>query len=207
MPTYTESQEVEMIAEDLIKLHHPHLVDEPIRFIFRDKAAKKGGKVVLGTASLIGGRNAWFSLSEEEWDREEKRQETPSFFVIEIAQDEWGKLQPHQKQALIDHELCHCWACDTEKGKGEDKREVRTLSLKAHDIEEFSAVVQRFGFWKQDVVDFNQACHEKSTQLGLFDNTIDIRHNLEAASEPAAEEAPAEEQPVAVTTNGRKTKK
>ena len=205
MPIYSDAPDVESLAEDLIHLHHPHLIDEPIRYIFRDKAAKKHDKIVRGTASILGGRTAFFSLTEEEWDREEERQESPSFFVIEIAADQWAEMSSQEQQALVDHELSHCWACDVEKGKGEGKRPVRSLSLRGHDVEEFAHIVQRYGMWHAELSTFNKVCREKSIQLGLFE-TDGVREQLGNAAEIPVEDEASEEQPVAVTTGGKKAK-
>lgn len=169
MPKYFSAPEVKEIADALIMAHHDHLSNEPFRFIFKDKASKKGDKIVRGTASVLSGRAAFLAFDLDDWNRECERQENPSFFLIEIAKDTWDEMDENQQQALVDHELSHCHACDVEKGKGEEKRTVRTLSTVGHDIEEFAHIVQRYGFWKDELKNFAKVCSEKATQLGLFE--------------------------------------
>ena len=77
--------------------HHPDLalVEDEIAIIFREKAAKKGGKVVLGSSkkapSLLG------VLGDTEYK-----------FILELAADEWQGLTNKQQLALLDHLLCGC---------------------------------------------------------------------------------------------------
>jgi len=77
--------------------HHPDLalVEDEIAVVFREKAAKKGGKIVLGSSkkapAMIG------VLGDTEYK-----------FILEIAADEWQSLTNKQQLALVDHLLCGC---------------------------------------------------------------------------------------------------
>lgn len=154
MTVYTDAPEAERIAKPIIAQYHPHLHGIKIRFVFRETARKSGGKEVLGTASKVSGRNAFFaapgalsSVGKE-------------FFVIELAEDKWDELSDDQKKALVDHELCHC---DTE----DDPQGGLKLVLRSHDVEEFEEIIRRHGLWSENTKSFASAIDPK--QLTILD--------------------------------------
>lgn len=154
MPEYSSAPEVAAIAEKIIAAHHAHLADVRVEFVFRDKAAKKNGKEVGGTARKVSGLNAFLAR-----DGEQGGDYSEDFFVIEIAEDIWSELTPHQKQALVDHELMHCTF------EIDEKTDALKLGIRGHDIEEFAEIVQRHGIWSRDLADFAAATKE---QMDLF---------------------------------------
>lgn len=93
MTEYRPAPSVQRIAEDLIREHHDHLVDVRIEYAFRDKAAKKAGKTVFGTARKVGGLNAFLATDTDETGSDE----VDDFFVIEIAEDTWRILDQFQR--------------------------------------------------------------------------------------------------------------
>jgi predicted metallopeptidase len=143
--TYDHAPEVQAIAETLIAEHHPHLQGVPIRYVYVDPPPKSKGKTVWGRARKKGPLDAHLAELEE-----------TDFFVIEAAQAVWEEMTHAQRVALVDHELCHCGLSD--KGK---------LTLLAHDLEEFNAVVQRRGLWRDSVKVFVRAGAAADRQLGL----------------------------------------
>lgn len=142
MTEYRPAPSVQRIAEDLIREHHDHLADVRIEYAFRDKAAKKAGKTVFGTARKVGGLNAFLATDTDETGSDE----VDDFFVIEIAEDTWRILDQFQRVALVDHELCHC-VIEHDEETGEPK-----LKLKGHDLEEFRSIVDRHGLWEPELV-------------------------------------------------------
>lgn len=124
---YSDAPEVRQIAEELISAYHPHLADEEITYVFRSKAANKGSKIVLAMARKIRGLVSFLSRKSDD-----------DYFLMEVAFDTWGKLNDTSKKAVVDHELCHFGI--TEDG-------VRYII--PHDLEEFNAVVQRYGLWRE----------------------------------------------------------
>lgn len=72
--------------------------------------------------------------------------------LIQINKQVWD-LYPEQREALLFHELCHLWL--SEDGK---------LKTVGHDIEEFYAVIRRFGDWKGQVEEIK---HALAVQLSL----------------------------------------
>lgn len=137
---YWWADEPKRIAEDLIPKNHDHLIEftDQIRYVFRDKAAKSNGKQVWGKARKVSGLNAFIAGGPGE------------FHLVEFAADIWDRLSPRSKRALVDHELCHLNVEEEEK----DGELVTVLTIKAHDIEEFTEIVQRHGFWRPDLIDF-----------------------------------------------------
>lgn len=140
--TYRRAEEVRDIAEALIPEYHPHLHGETILYVFRSKATERKFKPVLGTARRVSGLNAYLAFQEMGEDAE-------PFYVIEIAEDIWGRLAEAQRVALVDHELSHI---------GPD-------GMLTHDVEEFRAVVERHGLWMPDLHDFAKA----AKSLPLFE--------------------------------------
>jgi hypothetical protein len=113
-------EEVIEMAQEVIDKYHPWLEHARVGFIMRSESPKKGTHYVLGEARKVS-------------DREKVH--IPYDFVIWLAADKWAGLMGSQRVALIDHELCHCqW----DMGK---------LSIRPHDIEEFTCIIQRHGYW------------------------------------------------------------
>ena len=126
MTKYKEaSRDVITTAQDLIAVYHPQLADANISFIFRDEPAISKGMEVWGKVKTVP---AWLRAFPDFEDLH---------FVIEIAESIWATLDSNQRKALIDHELCHC-KYDSDKEKA---------SMRAHDFEEFTEIVERRGFW------------------------------------------------------------
>jgi hypothetical protein len=69
-------------------------------------------------------------------------------FIIWLAKDEWRMLSPKQQNALVDHELSHCFW------------DGLTASMKSHDVEEFTHIIERYGFWWPNSSDFRLAVQE-----------------------------------------------
>ena len=104
---------------------HRRLDGAKIAVIMRDKAGSSKGRTVMATASIPTA--AIEPLLKEKYS-----------FVICIGQDAWDAAMPAQRDALVDHELCHC-AIDDDGP-----------FIRPHDLEEFADVIERRGFWRQD---------------------------------------------------------
>lgn len=160
MTVYSAAPQVERIAEKLIAAHHRHLATVPIRYVWRDKAARSKGNVVLGKARKVTGLGAHLVHLV----RDDEPPDEVEFFVIEIAHDTWQDLTEAQQTALVDHELCHLGVEIPERG---DKD--RNLVVRGHDLEEFAAVVERHGLWRPAVETFQEAL---TTQLTFDDIAV-----------------------------------
>ena len=126
---------------DLIEAHHEHLSDARIVVLFRDPPSMSKGKLVLGTARK--GTPAERALAAEEPD-----------FVLMLAAGPWRSATVAQRLALLDHELCHCVG-DTENG----------WSMRGHDVEDFTEIIERHGLWKEDLEEFGSAVRQLELPL------------------------------------------
>lgn len=76
-------------------------------------------------------------------------------FILGLNREAFGVFTADRRRALIDHELCHM-AVKLDKA-GEPKKDALgriIYRVRKHDIEEFRAVVSRFGLWKADLQAF-----------------------------------------------------
>jgi len=161
MSTFTMAPELATRADKLIRKHHTHLKGIPILYVWRDKATRAGGRLVLGKASRLTGRNAYLvgaaiAGQGELYDYEHDDDQDHTRFVIEIAADVWLLLtDDNERDALLDHELSHCRLDD--EGR---------LVLRDHDVSEFAHIVKRYGLWRDDLREFGEAVeHQLSLEL------------------------------------------
>lgn len=150
---YQPAPEVEQVARRLIDDFHTHLATVRIEYVFCTEQLKEKGKVIWGRAKKVSGLNAW--LADEDRDYDAKSPD--DFFVVEIHRGTWLVIDEKSRRALVDHELCHFWV-----------DEAGALSLLAHDLEEFNAVVRRNGLWADDIKFFLEAA---GRQKDLFERT------------------------------------
>lgn len=166
--------EVEEVAKTLIEAHHPHLIDEPLHYVFCQDAEKIGGAFCLGTARVVSGREAWLWMRVfGEWTEAIAGSSPIARHIITIWSDGWKNLEPNQRVALVDHELCHCIFNEGKDGK--------TAAIKPHDLEEFHAIVERHGAWREDITTFVHAVQSGQRSLFVSGNegvSIDIRHRF-----------------------------
>lgn len=108
------------IVEHVMEAYHEDLLDARIGILFRDEAPVVNGRVKLGAAKKVA---------------DDLRPYVPYDFLIWFAEDIWERLSERQRQALADHELQHC------------SFEGHKASMRKHDIEEFTCIIERHGFW------------------------------------------------------------
>jgi predicted metallopeptidase len=152
---YWQADDVEEVAAKLIAEHHTDLRDIDIKYVFRDTASKSRGNIVLGKARKVSGLNAALVALVGR----KKAAEGAEFFVVEIAHDMWTTLTKEQRIALVDHELCHF-----EVEYPEDAEKERTIHIGGHDVEEFTAVIERHGAWRPPIEELVRASGEMPGQ-------------------------------------------
>lgn len=82
-------------------------------------------------------------------------------FVVVINAPWWEQASAHEREALVFHELMHVrQKMDKFGGLKFDKDGLPVYGCQGHDIEEFRAVVARYGAWKGDIADFLQAARD-----------------------------------------------
>ena len=133
-----------LIMEDMRAKHHANLTDAKIAMAWRlGWRADSDGILCLGKCRKRG-----------DLDRE-----LDSFdFVILLNSEAWEGLNTKQKEALIDHELCHAQiVIDSDGNPKKDDRDRLVCRIRKHDCEEFKCIVERHGFWTSDLAELAQA--------------------------------------------------
>jgi hypothetical protein len=153
LPTLTVAHEVRAIAQELIREHHAHLLEANLLYVFTDQKRKRCDRVRLGSAAKM---NAMLRFLASGMDSVE---DGPDFLIL-IDSNQWAELGNAARHALADHELSHCtvfvnyarpnkWR-RIALGESVDEFPAWRYGLRGHDIEEFSSVLARHGFWKAD---------------------------------------------------------
>lgn len=167
MPTYFEpAPEVERIGKKMVEQYHPDLRGTRIEYVFRSKATKRHGRATAGTAQKYTGLKAMLATPGAQ------SSEDLAFFVITIARDIWETLDPRKREALVDHELEHCRIEVDEDGDAH-------LTMRGHDIEEFSSIVGRHGLWSDDLEWFVTSL--PAEQLDLLGGREDVAMTISYA--------------------------
>ena len=147
---YWKAPEVEAVAKKLIATAHRRLNDVRIDYYFRSDTPVSKGKYLTAITKKVTTLTSEMANNNGE-----------PFFCIVVAEPAWKLISEKQREAVIDHELCHC---EVKTIEGEIK-----LKLLPHDLQEFNAVVRRHGAYDEDLQKFLQAAHE-STLPTLFDD-------------------------------------
>lgn len=122
---YKPTSDVIDLVESVMKRYHEHLEDAEIGILFRDEAPKSGSHVTFAQAKRVKDDDRAAGL--------------PYDFIIWFAEDQWDRLTDAQREALVDHELCHL---DMKEKDGI----LRPVMLD-HDITEFNCIIERHGLW------------------------------------------------------------
>lgn len=142
-----EDSGIPSIAQSLMG-NHPDLVlvEDEIAFIFREKASKRGGKVILGNAkkapALVG------VLGDTDYK-----------FILEVAFDEWQSLNTKQKTGLIDHLLCAC-RVEENANTGDMK-----CFIAPPDVSFYWDELDRNGDWRPRPTDASEAELQQFTEV------------------------------------------
>lgn len=134
--------DVVSLAAELIAGWHQDLAGARIEFVFVKPTPKSKGRRILGRARKITGLNAHLARHASS-DSLDTLAEPAPFFVIELARIPWTSMERSERLALLDHELSHCYVDDD-----------GALALVPHDVEEFTAVLERRGAWTPDLEEF-----------------------------------------------------
>lgn len=173
---FTPAPDVQEIAERYIAEYHAHLIQNAVKmvYLFRDDVPVRMGKNVMGEAKKVTGLSAFLAGQPAEIDYEEisVNPDAEPFFAIIISQPIWDRLTLPQREALIDHELSHCYAEENDEGEV-------MLKMLAHDLGEFNAVVRRHGLWQEDVEKFLKAAQKFQGQLSFADAEEDMESSEE----------------------------
>lgn len=145
-----------IIAERLMNdPEHAHLRENEIRldYLFRGEPKIKGGRMVLGSVHEPSCQGEMRPLFE--WMLERLLGRLPDYLII-LDRGFWTSVTPQTRDALLFHELCHIKQKVDEYGAPKFNKQtgLPMYGLVGHDIEEFRAVVAKFGAWSPDIEDF-----------------------------------------------------
>lgn len=161
LPADDDNHPVRIAARLLRLAEFQHLVDgeAAIDYIFRTEQLIDQQRRVLGTMCMPRVNGRLSSLFD--WMLEDKLGRMPDFLMI-IDHGFWfDEAGPVEREILVYHELCHAaQAIDAHGGPRFTRDGVAVWAIKGHDIEEFNAVVSRYGAWKDDIKAFLEAAGE-----------------------------------------------
>lgn len=132
------------IAARIREAYHPHLAEATLVWVFVPHGPVKNGVVRLGVAKRQSPLNALLTGAD---------------FVIILSHDRWQDLEPRQREALLDHELCHCAQKLDKDGQPDG------WTIRHHDLEDFAEIVQRHGHVFRAQQEYARKTHR---QLELF---------------------------------------
>jgi hypothetical protein len=150
--TRDEQFDIYKMLDGLVERHHDHLVNSEIRVaMFTGWQADEDGRLTLGRCKIVS---------------ELDRKLHGAHVVIVLNADAWEHFSEPQRLALLDHELCHAEVkLDKDLEPMELEDETPKLRSRKHDIEEFRAVIERHGIWKDDLQSFAEAVLEAQGRL------------------------------------------
>jgi hypothetical protein len=153
------------VAAPLLRLpEHVHLLDgeATIDWLLKRDEKVKGERMIIGTAHMprvSGELSECFS-----WMLGRLFGRIPDFLIV-LDREYWFKASALEREILAYHELMHCVHKRDRSGEllyTDDDRP--RWGLKGHDVEEFSAVVRRYGAWKHDIREFIAAAQAHAVQ-------------------------------------------
>jgi hypothetical protein len=128
------AHQAEAMAQILVPEFHSDITNAKIVYLFRQHIGGRG-QTLAGKASTANARLKFLT----EYD-----------FVIELNWTMWANMDVPQRTALLDHELQHCSRDDKE-----------SYCILQHDIEEFGAIIQRWGLYNQEAKSFADVCTQQ----------------------------------------------
>ena len=150
--------EVIHMAQELIDKYHHDLQSINIGFVFRDRNGTNRGRATLAACQKVPAQLKPYL----DYD-----------FIIWISEQAWTVFSDKQRRALVDHELCHART-------DEDEQPV----LIGHDIEEFRVIIERYGYWKEDLLWLGELANsEKALQMAL-EGIAEVKRGRVEAADP-----------------------
>ena len=137
---FEDAEQAKALAFPLIGELHKHLVNAKIVFLFKQHVGGRGLSLPAKVKLASG----------------QIKHLTGFDFIMEINWTVWSGIPIETRVALIDHELSHC-----------GREESGGYCILQHDLEEFTAVVARWGLWTPSVKQFADVCAQ---QLELIES-------------------------------------
>lgn len=135
------------IAEDgtLHNPDHKHLDGASLRFLWASSGYNRQGRRILGRAEQVRIMGEAWTKARQEQQLVEWFGDVPDF-LITLDGFYAAECSDAEFCALVEHELYHIAHARDEFGAPRFKKDgTPALSLRAHDLEEFVGIVQRYG--------------------------------------------------------------
>lgn len=150
---------------------HGHLLDARIGVLWTNAINVRQMRSILATAEIPQTMGSAWKRARAEQQMRDWFLFVPDF-VLTFYAPEVRLLDDRSFCALIEHELHHCAQAEGEHGPKFDRETGEPIyAIRGHDVEEFTAVVRRYGPTSRDVQNLVDAAN--STPL-LGDGPIDI---------------------------------
>ena len=147
-----------------------HIAESEIRieWLMRTHPDIKAGRRTLGmvTQPVVTGRlrDLFTFLLDSLFQNpaDDEARENPIDYLIILDDEWWIDASERDREALVFHELNHLQPAFDKDGNQRFSREtgLPVVALVGHDVEEFAAVVRRYGAWSDDVRGFLAAAAE-----------------------------------------------
>lgn len=151
-----------LIVDQLVHEHHSELRDAKIVLAWH-----KGWKPDVDGRVTLGMCRKASDLDRQLADYD---------FIILLNREWWTNISVTQEQqvALMDHELCHAEVVidPVTNDPHVDEKGRTVYRIRKHDIEEFAAIVERYGCYKRDLETFAAALF-RGPQRTLFERELD----------------------------------
>ena len=136
---------------------HTHLAEHrpDVAFLMREGTWNRQGRRVLGMCCMPGVTGTLSPLFD--WMLERTIGYWPVFLFI-LSAEFWLEASDRQREILMFHEMMHAGQATDEYGGPKFNRQGEPVwCIRGHDVEEFNAVVARYGAWKTDLKLFADA--------------------------------------------------
>ncbi len=146
------------LVHSLPDFTHLRVGEAAILFLMRTAPKVKAQRQILGQMALpkFGGVLADVAT----WSFAKLFGEVPDF-IMWLDSGWWTQATPHQREALVFHELCHAVHAKDKAGEERFDDDGKPVwDIRGHDLEEFNEVVRRFGAWSPDIGQFIAAARE-----------------------------------------------
>lgn len=147
---------VERLVRTCDEFVHLREGEPRILVLFRTMPKTKGGRDVLGECMMPSVQGSLRSLFE--WLMVERFGFFPDFLIL-LDKAFWEAVDDRTREALVFHELMHADQATDQFGAPRFNKDtgLPVWRIRAHDLEEFNAVVRRYGAWAPDISAFIEA--------------------------------------------------
>jgi hypothetical protein len=146
------------LVDDLEEFAYLRTGEAVILFLMRVEPKIKAQRMILGEMCLPRFMGSLASLGT--WLLAKVCGDVPDFIML-LDTTWWQQAPPIAREALVYHELMHAAHAVDKEGEPRFTPEGMPIwDIKGHDLEEFDAVVRRYGAWKGDIQSFIKALRD-----------------------------------------------